>query len=524
MNLNYKFLIYIIASFFSLLLLAFIGFLFYLQPMLKNYVVQKAASYNIQITPDKIGFDGFIELSKQQFMVNNNEIYIQKAKIRPPLPFFNGSAVIRDLQIYNANYKIIFPIVKINGLQKNKTFFAKTNKFYKYNIDNIYIPKAIVTYQNANHIELNNIKIKDFINGNIKLISLALARLDLSQSTGTLFNSQIKNLNIANIMDSWKGSNIANVKQLWQGIKINQLAFKLKNKDIILKSSNLDISKFLLNPFSTGFKNLLEQIKIDKTSGNEKKFHNNSLKIIKNINQLGMYSKNFSIHTPKFNMQLNNLNLHSSNWKAIIPYNLTIAFDNFKYSSLSDLEQKDILTPIDWQNIKFNGKIAFDYKPAAQTLALNNLDLNVNNLYKINVALTASNISTALFNLDQNAIDNLYNEITLNKLNLVYSDNKFTQSFINWLSITHNLNQKDVEQLIYAILEKSPPLLLHNQILGDLIGQKLLEAAKKPQTYTLSVVAKGRTGLKLNDILNDNIKDLTPLTQKIDWHITNKDL
>lgn len=519
MNQKYKIFIYSFASILALFFLTIIIFFLYLQPILKQHIAVKAARYGFAINADKIGIDGVISLGSQKFSLNNNaDIFIQKAEIRPPLPFFSGFAFIKNFKIVNSNYTINLPILKINGIKKNKTAFAKNNKLYKYNFANIYIPTAFISLPNNDYIELTDIYLNNIKNGNIRSVTVDAIKLNLNQIAGKLTKTEITNINFKNILDSWKKANFLTEKKLWQNIAIDNFLLNIHN-NIIINSAKLNIGSLLINPSTSSLKYILQQITLDKN--NIEQLQEDSLNLIKIIKRFGINLGDTTIKTPKIKIKLNQANINADNWQNLIPYKIDATFKNLSFTNLI---QNLSAIPETWQYLNFDGKINFDYNPLEQIFVLNNFDYNINNLSKTTLSGTASGVPSKLFNIYENIPENLCDKISLHSLKLFYSDNNFINSLIKWLSKNENVDEDDMKFLIYTILEKSPALIIHNKPLGDLVGQKLLETAQKPQSYTISVKAKNSNGVKLNEIINDNIKNLDNLTQKINLHIVNKAL
>ncbi len=510
---------------------AVISYFFYFQPILKTYISQKASKYHIKLQPNKIGITGTINIANQHLSVDKiGSIFIQLAKIRPPLPFLPGFAIAKNIKVTNNNFTIIMPVVNIDDITKNQKINSTNNKLRKYNIHNIYIPKATIIYKDKNHLQHNidiaKINITNIKNGNIQSITFDKLNLQLpydkklnkllpfltsnANITTTMFNSELKNINLPNIAHIWNGDTNNINKQLWDNIQTSKLNFKIcenENCAVIFRAQNVNIGAFIVKPFTIGLNNILKEINPDN--------YEDILNIVKHVKKIGVSLDNIFIHTPQNDLNLDKLELKPDNWEKLIPYNLLFNFTNLNIS-----KDKNILDPNN--DLKLSGKIKFTYNPAKQNFALDNLDINMNNTSKFRFSFDSFNVDPKLFNLDEQIITNLKDSIVMHKLAMAYIDGGFIQSIINWISLKNNLNKEDVQTLIYALLEKSPPLLLHNKILGEIIGTKLLDIAQKPQSFSLTATSKSNDGLKLNEFFNNNTATVNSISQKMDLHIDNK--
>ena len=517
---------------------AIIAYLFYLEPILKTYIAHKASKYHIKLQPNKIGISGAIDISNQFLSIDKlTDVFIESAKIRPPLPFLPGFATAKNIKITNNNFTIIIPTANIDNIAKNSKLSTVSNKLYKYNIQDISIPKATIIYRDKNHLEHNinitNINISNIKNGNIQSINSDKIYVQLpyyeqlnklsptftsnANVTATIFSSTIKNLNLANITYIWNGGEDSINKQLWQNIQASKLNFKIcenENCALILRAQNVNIGTFLLKPFTAGIKSIIKKVNDDN--------YKDTLNIIKHIKKIGLSLDDIFIHTPQSDLKLDKLEIRPNNWEKIIPYNLLLNFNNLNFTNLNILKDKNILEPATYKNLKLSAKLKFNYNKAKQNFALDNLDININNVSKLHLSFNSFNVNDKLFDLDEQIALNLKDNVTLHKLAVTYIDGGFIESIINWLSIKNNLNKEDVQTLVYAILEKSPPLLLHNKLFGEIIGAKLLDIAQKPQSFSLEATSKSGNGLKFNEFLNDNTATINSINEKMNLHIDDK--
>lgn len=491
-----KKLIYAVACGVILALLFVITYLFYLKPFIKNYVAHRALKYHIILQPNNIGLAGTIELKDQNFKLDKaTNITIQKAIIRPPLPFLSGFVEAQNVTITYKDYIITIPKVKLNNITKNHSV---SNKLDKYNIGSIFTPYLKISNENKqSSLDIHNIYIDNLAHGIIEALTFDRLHIQIPNLNINLSATKLKALNIKNIININKGGKTSS---LWKYLHIKTF-WAISKKDakhiISLKSQNIDSSELIVQPFNNNINNI------------------NRLDIAKHIQKLGLVLYNLIIHSSEGALTLHKLALEAQDWQKIIPYNFLLTFNKINLTNLP-AQQASLINNI-YKNMEISGAINFNYDLVNKYLKINNLDLNINNQTKLHIKCDLSNINENLFDGELLTQNNY-----LHKLDLIYYSKTPLDAIASWLSAKGDITIHDTKNLIYTILQKSPALLLNNKNLGDVIGNKLVDIAQKPQDFALEINSKDKKGVALSEFLNDNNSLCEELTKKINLHIKTK--
>ncbi|MCZ2203908.1 hypothetical protein [Bartonella sp. A05] len=552
---NNRYWLTYIVGFIAISIIIIVGGFYMVKPYLDSFVQQEIARRSINAETSEVSIIGRVNLTNVTVPVPADmSLKIKSVSGRPPIAFIPGVFTLYDVDLKYKNIHVQIPKISINNVSlkgKDKTITSRfLQSLMRIDIASIIAPDVQISigHKNTETFNIKNFQLSNFKNGLIRSVgikniitktNLATTNTDDPKLVRLIAQSdamQAHDINISYAYSILFGEN----KQTNQSKTVTG-SIVLENMIIDLftekeKKSSFSFGKFQTSglkmaPLEQASKKLVQDyLNAIKTNDHvAKKSAQNALLIasLSAITSVNAQIDKAAIDIPQIKATLETFQLKPSQWQQHIPQKLVLSLKGLSiFPTKIEKQDIDFFKNMDFERLYLSGELDASYNEKKQTLLLNAISFNIENIGSGKISAKIINVDKALFSGQKDAMIVASQDLGVTEIDMHYTDAGFIDKLFSYLAQSFNDDTHDLKQELYddlyLIMTRSIELLLKDHKEAKNISKYFGDFAKNPKTLIIKIKAKDNKGLTKNDLETALQNDLSTVLNKVNITVTNE--
>lgn len=524
-----------------------VGAFVFFKPFLVSFVDNEIKKYGVVAESSTISMLGKINLKNVTIpMQDGSSLTAEIISARPPVPFLGGTASLYNVLLQKGDMSVYIPVLHLDGISQGAKDPAissrKMQRLMQVQVSSIEAPEIALTIGQGNKtgkVIMQHLYVGGVRNG--KISSVAVNGIDSRFAPASSLMDQpqpnihggrfyARDIDIAAAYAFLMGQTGPGdtVRPVLGPVLLNDLKINFANKkgeNFRLLVGALNSNGLALNPAETP---PFETIKAffaagrvsDVSAEDKKKALQDLLYLLSSIAAIDAEMRNVAIDTPQLKTDFAFFTLKPGNWNQIIPQAFVLSLQDFNLDMTQmSSAYAQFLREMGYVKLSLSLEADMLWNSADHTMLLRNISFAGKDIGEVLLKGKLINFDEGFFGGDKSQMMSALINAAISELDMTVADRGIINHFIEWETTQINVSRQELQDSLYEIAVKSPPLLLKNHQNTPAISQALGAFVRDSGTLRVQMTAREKRGINLFDIAAAQ-NDTDILFNQIDFHVS----